>query len=163
MPSRPEPWLPLVEVGDNQHTPASVRAGRVPGLGWWAGRLGLQGIRKASGTARPRSPGGRPLALVALSPACAFLCAGSISGGPLPKGMAFYPMALGPQVSEGQQLRSLMCAWKLREGCDWPVWVLYPSWRSPINGQSVLLCHWPDLLTWLCGNSGKAVIGLFGS
>lgn len=35
---------------------------------------------------------------------------------------------------------------------------------GPSHGdQSILLCHWSDLLTWLCGNAGKAVIGPCGS
>lgn len=38
-----------------------------------------------------------------------------------------------------------------------------PSLGPSHGDQSILLCHWPDLLTWLCGHSEKAVIGPFGS
>lgn len=24
-----------------------------------------------------------------------------------------------------------MCSWKLREGCDWSIWVMCPSWPPP--------------------------------
>lgn len=107
---------------------------------------------------------GRPPDLVALSPSYASLRAGSFPGGPLHRGMAGSggsgPVASSPEVSEGQQALTPMCAWKLRDGCDWPVWVMCPSDSilAPSNhgGQSVLLCHWSGLLTWVLWKLGES-------